>query len=315
MTKRAEAPAAIEPVEVPESDEMVRVPSLVDMAGDLEGNDEPEVAPPADNTKDEVQETPPETLEAPISDVEKEARDLGWVSKEEFKGKAENWREANAFLERKGMADTIHRLKNDMRHVTTKFNEFLHTTDNTRQQETEEKAAQILELKRQAIKRGNVEEAEKLEEVYHSYKKNIETDKVNSQNNLSEEIQSFKDRNQEWFNTDNVENKTMTVFAVEKDKELRGRHPDWDENSILSEVETSVKNFFPHRFKQPAPRAPQVANSSVDALSISKSKNKSYSYKDLPRDIQQFVNVMTRYSPITKDEYAAQLYKNGTLKK
>lgn len=252
-----------------------------------------------------------------LSSLEQEALSKGWRPKDQFIGDPEKFVEAKEFLGRTELFDRISGQNKAINELKLTVKELADMNRKQHEILEREKADYLLQQKRLAIESGNVAEAEKFEEAYHSITN--ESKQTNDGKVRQPEVQEphpaaveFARRNVGWFNDDSEENSTMKNYAIKKEVYLQKLYPEWSDERRLMETERAVKDFFSHKFKNTnRDRAPKVAVSDNQNYSV-KSKDK-ITFNQLPSHYKAIVRRMSQATGLSLDEYAQQLHDLGKI--
>uniref|UniRef100_A0A6M3J1E4 Uncharacterized protein n=1 Tax=viral metagenome TaxID=1070528 RepID=A0A6M3J1E4_9ZZZZ len=267
------------------------------------------------NHEDQQEETPQSTPENEYSGPEQEAIREGWLPKEQFKGDPNLWVSAPEFIRRGKLIDRIGSQHKEIENMRKANEELVNLVKKQAEKLSQEKATEILAKKREAIAQGDVNSAEYYEKEYNTYQNELHSYQApkNNDKDLPREYRDFADRNATWLNPNSAENNAMMVYADKLDQELARDNPSLSVQDRLDEVESRVKDLFPHRFDDSrAKRAPAVEGKK---LSPKRDPNK-ITFNDLPEDIKKVVNNMVkadRSGKLTRDEYAQQLLISGAV--
>lgn len=289
------------------------------LSGDVDNKLLPEEEIPEDKL--------PSTEEIPdYSSTEKEAMSKGWRPKDQFPG-SENKKfiSAEEFLDRGEFLDKIKHLSQSNKQLQSTVRELVDA--NKRQQEMigKEKADYYLQQKRSAIESGNIEDAEKFEKAYYeSQIPFVSQQQSQERQSLHPAVEDFKSRNVGWFNNDTRENESMTDFAIKSENYYLKNNSDWSYERVLTEVERSVKDRYPHRFTNVNRDLPSRVSTSNPSSVTGKSASSKISFNRLPAAYKSHVRAMVGCytdddvpaAERTKrlDDYAKQLYDMGVIK-
>ena len=237
---------------------------------------------------EEIQEeAPPEV--AP--EIIQEAIDTGWQPEEQFKGDKSKWRPADEWVERgrnlipiiksqvkdyKGKIDYLESQLESQKKTTERI---LKMNENNSKRAYEQAKRKLSAKQMEAVKDGDTEKWARLKE---------EEDKLEPPEQVQPEQPSESPVFTTWkgSNTWYGQDSDMSLFADSYGKTLENSGKTYEQ--ILSEVETKVKEVFPHKFENPARNAPPAVESpSVSAPSPAKNKN---TYAGLPADAKKMCN-------------------------
>lgn len=244
--------------------EVVTEIETTDSIDQLAGKSNPEQVEFFKQAKDNLNKTDKEPTEA-----EKTALEGGWTSdKDAFEKKTGKvWVPAAEFNSRKSFFVKIDSLKKDndeLKAAILKQTAFL--------QETEERAYQraitaLTKEREAAIKSGNVEQFNQVEERMQETHKEME-DKVQKigatpqQVEIPKETQDFADRNKHWFNTEE-DNKSFVTEAIELENYWKLKRPELSPKELLVLVEGDMKHSHPDLFRSKRDEPAAVSTKSV----------------------------------------------------
>lgn len=208
-----------------------------------------------------TQATPVEVTPTP-DPVESQARDQGWVSKEEWveSGRDESdWRPAKEFIDRGELYRSIHSTKRELKQTQAAL-QALQSHHKMVYEKAYTQALNDLKVqKRQAIRAGEFEQVEEIEDRIEQ----MQADHRTEQARLAEvqqatqapstppEFQMFVDRNPWYLQDKNMRNEADAIGFVYLNN-------GGDKTQLLSHVEKEIKRKFPEKFgsvKRAAPNA------------------------------------------------------------
>lgn len=269
------------------------------------------------NETEKVEQTPVEEKVEQVVEptpVELEAREQGWVSKDEWveSGREESeWRPAKEFVERGDLYRTIHSTKRELRQTQAAL-----TALQRHHQYVFEKAhAQALQelksQKRQAIRNEDMEEVaaiedeiERREQEYHT-EKQAQTQVAQATQAASQgvhpDFQAWQSRNQ-WYTND----PDLREFADATGMVYASKNPGVNPVEVLQYVEQKVKKQFPDKFGSRKATAPSPT-ASVNRQSTSRSvKDDGFQLDEMER---QIMDTLVKTGTMTEAEYKAELKK------
>jgi cell division septum initiation protein DivIVA len=261
-----------------------------------------------------VAETGGAVIAPEVNESETEARRLGWVPKDEFKGDPDKWRPAEEFLDRGKRILPILQRDNEKLHKRVSEMETL-------VRETQEAAKQLVEFNSKAEQRAyeraradlesRIEQAatnadpvaaraatRELAELEKQHKPEPKTEAKPQQ--LDPVIQSWI-AEERWFNTD----RTLQAFAVETFGELERSSPGMAQSERLAETKKRVVSKFPEKFGMEQPAKPTAAAVATPAGNGSAPRrNTKKGYDDLPDDAKKACDRFVKMIPgYTRDQY------------
>lgn len=256
-------------------------------------------------------ETQPEqkTEEKEYSPVELKAMEMGWRPKEEFHGDEEDFVDAKEFVGRKPLFDKIESVSREAK-STRKALEALQT-HYTKVKETEFQNAlkELKQARSQALVDGDAEKFNAIDEDLENIareKDQFMTDqrniKVQDEPSVHPEFAQWIARNS-WYETQ----PHMHAFAEQVGARLQGavRAGTMTPQQVLKEIEKSVREEFPNRFRNANKDKPGATESPSRSGSTQKSSAEPQ-LTDIERNI---MNTLVRGGHITKEKYLADLAK------
>lgn len=260
------------------------------------------------------------------SDVETRARAMGWVGKEEYRGPADNWRDASEFVKRGEEELPILRERN--RDMARKLNEI-----ETRQRQSEEKYQQEIRrldaMSTQALQRQREQlyasfEAQKLEAVrvgdeqryqqlnrdqyqaVSEYDRGIESAKpkpTDTPRQPPPEVSEWVQQNA-WFNSD----PELNAVAQQAHMRLNETKPGLSLKENLAEVTSYVRSRYPEKFGRSDRPTAVESGGGRGTASAQRSKGVTELPADAKRQGEKFVKEGL-YKNIA--EYAADYHAQG----
>lgn len=220
------------------------------------------------------------TLETSVtSSLEAQARNEGWVPKEEFQGNPENWADAKEFL-RVGKIIKARDEKNSKLEKELKELKQITKTMLTNMQKAEqvayEKATKDLETRLLRAKEiGDVEEALHVTQQQQELMKKQQQELAQHQTSFkdSEEFQSFLPKNNWVIATDRV-SKAMQKVASELSMEYAQKNPRCTWQEELDYIHAEIRKEFPDRFKDELSANKQKAPAVLGTSSVGKDGQK-----------------------------------------
>lgn len=260
-----------------------------------------------------------------ISEIEKEARSLGWQSKEEREAAGKNNKyfvSPEEYVSRRPLFERIENQTKqiqELRDLQKQQQDYLAKV----RKESYEQALKDLEAKREfAVKEADADSFRAYDHQHQELQKKMYEDQMirqAAQPQVSPDVHNFVTRNQSWYNANTPENQKMKVAAETYDNYLIAQHrangTQPDVNQHLSAIESEVKRLFPHRFAdlnvdRPVP---------VQAITKSTAPIKTVQNKDLVSQLtKEQLEIANYLKPNDKEfleMYAHELKKSGKLGK
>lgn len=250
-----------------------------------------------------------------ISPVEAEAREFGWVPKEEFKGNPEDWRDADTFLSRGREINGF--LRRDLEKITSNYKRTKAELDEVRQtmeefrkyhNETEARAYKraIEELKREKIEAVNSGDGEKVVAI----EEQIETLKEAQQKPATKTTTSTTPapntayiswaKANLWYETD----AELRAYADLVADEVKAENPGIQGREFLDAVTAKVKEEMPEKFSNPA-RSSSAVSSSAEGRAPAPRTNKK-SYENLPPEAKAACDRFVKQKLMTREQYVSE---------
>lgn len=260
---------------------------------------------------EETQETAVEETQIDLA-TEKEARQNGWVPKEQYRGNPDEWMDADAFA-RKGreinpiLRKNNERLQRDLDGAKAELQELKLTTKEfaaefAKMKENAYKRA-ITELKsqrRDALKDDNLELVDELEDRIEGLKeeqvKRVEPKKEESKSSPDLTILNNWRAENQWYDM----NKEPELFDMAEAVALRlsKQEPGLAGREFLDKVGEIVRERYPDKFENTRRKA--AAHEGGGKRSEGK---RGKSYADLPADAKQACDRYTKQGLMTKEQY------------
>ena len=269
-------------------------------------------------TEEVVVETPAEVkVETPAAEVkveaapepspvESQARDQGWVSKEEWVelGRPEDdWRPAKEFVERGELYKSIHQTKRELKQTQAALDALQKHHQLVYEKAYTQALNELKTQKRQALREGDLEAAEQADEQIDQLREEHvkEREQLAAQQNVQvgppPEFQAFLDRNP-WYHTDK---------GMRDEADAAGfiyLNNGGDKATLLTHVEQVMKRKFPEKFgvKRAAPNA--VAPTNRTAKPAPKGAD-----VELDESEREAMRTFVRMGVMTEDQYKAEVKK------
>lgn len=242
--------------------------------------------------------------------AEQEARQFGWVPKEEFKGDPEDWRDANEFLRRgreingylrkdldklQGQLQTRDRELAEIRDAMEEFRKF--------HNETEARAYQraITDLKKEkvaAIEQGDGERVIEIDDEIDKIKEAQRKPEPKATQSVDTGWTQWTQKNQ-WYGKDEV----LTALANGFAEKVKAENPDLVGAPFLDKVADLVKQTMPDKFENPNRQHSAVSGSGTSGSGTGKKKK---TYDDLPADAKAACDKFVKQGWMTKEQYVAE---------
>lgn len=256
-------------------------------------------------------------------EAEKEARQYGWVSKDEFKGDEADWKDAETFLKRGQEINGFLRKNNEKlegtnQRLVAELAEIKQTIQEFREFHKESlanaKKRAIEELKKEqatALERGDgerfVEINDQIEEIKKVTDKPAEEKKGKTEQVIiftPQELNAWNEKN-DWYG----KNTEMSIFTDELADVLLVKQPELRGQEFLDALTRRVKKEYPEYFENPNRNNSEVSGASGTRPAGSSKKK---SYDNLPPEAKAACDKFCKTrgpdgKPLmTREEYVAQ---------
>ena len=221
-------------------------------------------------SEENLQQTGDQTIDPPpqpSEDFEGEARAQGWVPQEEFRGRENDWVDAETFVKRgreilpivrKNNEKLLKELKEakaaaeEAKTVAKEFQKFQKEQYERKAKELEGQLAALRAQRREAISSGDGERVDQLEEAADAIKDELSDIKAAAsapaptppqQPQIDSNLQAWLDKN-EWFGVD----ARTTGIANGLGEALRRENPSLQGQAFLDKLDEELAATLPHKF-------------------------------------------------------------------
>lgn len=254
--------------------------------------------------------------------VEKEARILGWVDKDEFRGDESIWTDAETFVKRGKEINPILRENNrrllseldktkkeieEVKRVAEEFKIFQKEAYDRKLEKYKEEINYLKEAKKSALQEGDHDRVVELDDQISDTKAElklaqdsppakIETKKETEA--LDPELQLWLDRNP-WFGKDQeISQRTNTIGAL-----LAQRNPGLKGKEFLDKLDEALAEEFPNVFKSTKKRDKPNPVESGGTTSGIRNKSNKKTFENLPDEAKAACNRMVKQGLLTQEKY------------
>lgn len=241
--------------------------------------------------------------------AEDQARKMGWVPKEEFKGDESNWVSAEKFVERgenhigllKKKLENSDKKIAEMHETLKQFGDHHKKTLAAEQKRHEKMVKDLKKQQREAVELGDTNEYDRLEQEIADAEEMApaEKEKASKKDEIPNEVTQFIDRNP-WFNSD----MELNAAAQAMHTALLSSQPGMSLDDNLKETEKRIQQMFPEKFGKKS-RQPSPVEGATNG---SGSGGKGSGYKDLPPEAKAACDRFVSQGMMTKDQYISEYY-------
>lgn len=187
-------------------------------------------------------------------DYEAEAREQGWRPKEEWTGKPENWKSAKVYVEHGDTAAKIAKIERSFEERLGKMEKVHGKTVEQLQRQHAKEIAELKDARRQAIKDGDADKVEKLDDKIDKLK--ADGPEVSDANETPEQkadrIKAAWLKENSWYEND--EDLRAYAFGYSNDLADRNKNMTLEEN--LKRTLERVKAKYPEKFGEKEEKKP-----------------------------------------------------------
>ena len=259
-----------------------------------------------------------------IQDVIQEARSMGWVPEEEWKGDTSKWRPAEEFVERGNMILPIvkKRLTEELSEVKKSLDTALKIRDaelqkikdsvyKQAQKEFDQKLKDLKKREIEAVSEGDTKEWQKIQDE----KESIEKAKVEPPKELPTETETpafktWKEDN-DWYEKDDAATMIAMGYASKLTSQMNdGKLERLPEDEFYTKITEFVKSELPHKFENPNRKQPSLAEGSGHAAPSGGGKT----WADVPASAKTVFNrqakdMKSRGIELNKDEWVKTYFE------
>jgi hypothetical protein len=179
-------------------------------------------------------------------DFEAEAREQGWRPKEEWSGKPENWKDAKTYVEHGDVAAKIAKIEKDYEKRFERMEKMHGKTVEMLQREHAKELADLKADRREAIKAGDVDKAEKLDEQIEELKEAGPEKPLTGKELVkhNEQVQADWIKANTWYESD----EDMAAYALGVSQRLAAKDPNITIEDNLAKVDEAMRKKYPDYF-------------------------------------------------------------------
>ena len=249
-------------------------------------------------------------------DYEAEARPLGWVPQDEYRGDPDKWRDAKEFVEHgekilpilrdnfktikaelATYKDEVKRLKGSI----DQFSVYHRKTEERAQKKAEDKyKAEIERLKaaqRQAASEGDVTKYQELETKRDELEANKPEKPATTDGPTPEYVEWIAEN--PWYNDDEELKAKAELIA----KIYVAEHPRAGNKSMFKHITKTIKELYPDKFENPKRKEAAPVGSGDGTNNTGGGNSGKRGYNDLPPEARTACDMFVEDGLLTKEEY------------
>ena len=238
-----------------------------------------------------------------VDPVEQEARNAGWLPKEEYSGDPAKWVSAEVFNARTPLFEKIDELNRQLRSQQHNHSKNMAAVQKHLKELRETTYQKGLDdakrAHRAALEEGDLVTADEIKDQIHEIrtrqKEDIQLDiqATSATNEYPAEFKVWMDQNK-WYNSDDELKAAADTYGLTLHR--KGLQP----HQVLEKVAEHIKKVFPDKFRNPN----KEKASAVEGKTSVSTRNKGHSIKDSmsPEEIA-VMNRVIKAAGMTEDEY------------
>lgn len=185
------------------------------------------------------------------------AKSRGWKPKDEYRGREEDWQEADEFLDRNSsLQSEVRELRDTISQQEAEYAERLRRIEaaNERiiQNDRERLLKQLDEAKRQAVELGDVEQYDRVRsEESEYYKREAEFNRRLERDTQRQEQPKLLPETQDWLRRNSWYHESQAMHQIARgfyDEALEGMPALRDESKRLAYVDRKMREVYPDKF-------------------------------------------------------------------
>ena len=247
------------------------------------------------------------------NEAEVEARKMGWVAKDEFKGAADKWRPAEEFLDRgkrilpivlkenERLQRNLDRVKDDLKELRDSTKQLVEFHTDAAKREYERGRREI---------EAKIEAAAANADANTVRQEMVNLDNLTKQNTppakkVEQQQPQIDPDTQDWINKNPwfTRDKVLAAYAIDVYGNLQKEKPGMTESALLAETARQTSNKFPEKFGINPNREGAAAVATPSGGTGGQRKN-GKTYENLPPDAKQACDKFVRTIPgYTKEKY------------
>ena len=246
------------------------------------------------------------------NEVEEQAKRLGWVPQEEFKGNQEQWRDAETFIERgkeiqgylkkdlERLQTTLSLRDREIAEIRSTMEEFRTFHNETEARAYKRAIEELKQLKVSAIEQGDGAKVVELDEQLDLLKtaqnqpKSKPAVSTASQEVINGQYIEWAAENK-WY----AEDPELATLADDFGEVVKKHNPNLVGKAFLEEVTKKVRKAAPEKFENPN-RSQSTVGTSSDNRAAGGKRKKGYS--DLPADAKSACDKFVKQGLLTVDQ-------------
>lgn len=233
--------------------------------------------------------------------AEAQAKNLGWVPKDEFRGDPEQWRDASEFVQHG--ENTLPILRENLKRLHSKLDaqgnvikDFAEHHKKVEERSYQRALKKLKEERLEAVDKGDTQEFKKKDKEIEDLKQDKPAAAADDKK-PAPAFSSWEDDNQ-WYGTD----EDMSMYADQVGSYLNNKNPDWNPAKVYAEVTKRVKIKFPAKFTNARRDLPAAVEGGGTGLEDAGGAGGGKTFTDLPPEAKKAFTDFVEEKLMTKDD-------------
>jgi hypothetical protein len=250
--------------------------------------------------------------EQAVDESVEKAKAQGWTDKDSWQGDPDRWVDAETFLKRGNeingiLKDRNEKLFQDLQALRKDVLEIkdvhMRSIHEARQQGYEKALRDLKARQREAVRSGDEQAFEVIEQDMDKIKSAIAKDKEQATPSTPPPTPEFTEwlKGNGWYGTD----PDLTDFAEAAALKITNTRPGLTQAEMLNLVTERVKSAFPHKFTNPR----RNAAADVEGAQNRGVKKGKKGYDDLPAEAKRACDRFVGQKLMTKEQYIADFFE------
>lgn len=245
--------------------------------------------------------TPSETQiqQAQVSTVEDQAREQGWVPKDDFQGDEHKWVDAGEFIRRGELFKKIDQVSRTAKTAQQTLEQFKKHYARVQEIATANAIKTLKDERKQAMVEGDFDRVEKIEDQIEVVKTDLETTKKEIE--TTTEVPEVHPEVQDWIAKNDWYSKDLPMKAYADTIAAQLGRQGVSGSALLKSVDQEIRKAFPAKFSNPNRERPSATEGSSTRSGRGKD---SFELSDQETRI---MNNLVSQKVMTKEEYIRDL--------
>ena len=242
-----------------------------------------------------------------VNKFDDQARQQGWVPKEEWQGDPEDWTDSKEFVRRGELFSKISSQSSEIKEMKKAMTALVEHHQKVKETEFTRAISYLKQQKKAALEEGNADKLLEVEDAMDALKQEQSESKKEKQAPAEKQLSpAFVQwvRNNQWYAND----KEMQAFADDIGVGYYSRHPGAPEQDVYQYVQERVKRAYPEKFKGQGTKIPTVESGNTGSNGGTKKETVK-----LSEEQDKVMKTFIRQGIMTKEQYIEDLRKIGAI--